>query len=464
MPGNYDAPARRTGTFYVEESFDAAGLPQTPTDPVWRPYSSVVTTTEPSPEKEFGLRQGLGSMDPTDKNQALENNELTVEYELERFPVDGSGNSIDPIADTGVLDVDNAIGASHSFYQYVLLSEVPINSTVHTKWFNRDDVSDTDHPTGTNPNASAIETRKVMYGRGGLPEEGVLGINADDNALCTVEFTYRFVKIRPYQFDQPSTEYLHVYSTDSSDTGLDVTIESAPAADGSSPSQSDTLSTDATDPTATGVTTTATYDSLGTVHVPGDNDGAILVYGDDGSGSGSAGQPAQLLAVVKGNNYYDDIEGDTGTPPVGSGSFDEDGTTLESKQYAIGAEVFWNGIDFAQYHQGSSITIGFDISEEATTNQGLSHVYGASGRTVEAETTAFGSTVSEDLFADFVEGRDGELTYSLTNGDVVLPFAHINEGGPGAREDGEAFVMPEVTFVGKRDTTNNREAIEFNRA
>lgn len=465
MPGNFDAPARRTGTYYVPETFDAAGRPQTPANPSWRLYSSVVTTTEPSPEKEFGLRQGLGSLDPTDKNQALENHELSVEYELERFPVDAGGNPIDPVADAGVLNIDNAIATTHSYLQVVELSSVVINSTVHTKWFNRDDVAATSHPTGTDPGAAERPTRKYLYGRGGIPEEAALGINADDNALCTVEYSYRFEKIRPYQLDQPDVGILHVVSTSANDTGLSVTIENA---DGTN---SNTINLDAVDPVGTPTVTGsgAPYTSLGAVHVPNDHDGTVLVYDDDGTGGVDAsgnqlpGAAGQLLATVKGNDLYDDIEADSGLPLLGTGSFDT-GATLEGKQYAIGAEVFWNNQEFAQYHQGSTVTIGFDISEEPTTNTGLAQVYAPSSRNVEAETTAFGQTVSDDLMNDFLEGKDGVLTYSLTGGDVILPFAHINEGGPGAREDGEAFVMPEVTFVGKRDTVNNREAIEFDRA
>lgn len=454
MPSTGDSAVRRTNTYYVEETLDSRGRAQTPTDPAWRLYSSVVSTTEPESSKEDRGRRGLGDVDYIDKNQAQETHELTVEYDLERFPVDGSGNNIDPVADAAGRNVDGELEATHSFMQVVQRGQLIARNTVHEKWFARSDVSASDHPSGSDPGAERRATTEVAYARGGHPEEVAVGVNADDNALVTVEYPYQFQKMRMYQFDDPAdVGYLHVVSTDAGDTNLSVTIENDDA------STTEDVTTDGTDAT-TAVATTSTFDDIGRVWVDGEHTGSILIYDDDGSGSGTAGSPAQLCGVIKGSELYDGIEDDRGVPPLGSGSLD-DGTSLDGKQYAIGAEVYWEGRALADYHQGTSLTISNDIGEEAATDMGLQMARQAGTREITAETTAFGETASHDHVGDFFEGLEGEYEIRLTDGDITLPRAFISEGGNAAREEGEAFLLPEVTFMALEDVTNGRPAIEF---
>lgn len=446
-----ESSVNRIETYYSRETVDARGRPQTATDPEWRLYSSVVNTTEPAPEKEFGLRRGLGHDTAHDKTHAQETHELTVEYELERFPVDTGGNSVDPVGDAALRTADNELQYTHSFLQITQKDQLLTRNTVHEKWFSRSDVSDSDHPSGSKPSATQRDTRQYVYGRGGRPEEVVLGIDASDNALCTVECPYQFQMVRPYQFDQPTNGTLHVVSTDSSDT--DITVELEPVG-GSSVS----VTTDSSDATVT-VPTGSTLDSLGAVWVDQEHTGSILVYDDDGSGTAAG----QLLAVIKGSGLYDGVDDDRGVPPVGAGSFD-DGSSLEGKQYAIGAEVLWNGRAIADYHQGSSLTISNDIGEEAATDTGLAMARQVGTREITCETTAFGETASNDNFSDFVEGREGAYTIQLTDGDITLPKAFLSEGAPAASESGEAFLLPEATFSALEDVANNNEAIEFTHA
>ncbi|WP_248908156.1 hypothetical protein [Halocatena marina] len=448
-----ESAVRRIETYYSRETLDSRGRPQTTTDPEWRLYSSVVNTTEPSPEKDFGLRRGLGHDNPHDKNQAQETHELTVEYELERFPHDAGGNSVDPIGDAAARTADNELQYTHSFLQITQKDQILTRNTVHRKWFDRPDIDPTSHPSGSDPGAESRDTRKYIYGRGGRPEEAVLGIDASDNALCVVECPYQFQMVRPYQWDQPINGFLHVVSTDPSDTDLSVELENVDA------SETASVTTDAADAT-TAVASSSELSSLGTIWVPDEHVGSILVYDDDGSGAGSAGEPAQLLGVVKGTSLYDGIDYDSGTPPLGSGSFD-DGTSLEGKQYAIGAEVLWNGRAIADYHQGSSLTISNDMGEEAATDTGFEIARQVGTQEVTSETTAFGETASNDNFEDFVEGREGEYQIQLTDGNITLSKAFLSEGTPASSESGEAFLLPESTFTALEDIDNSREAIEF---
>lgn len=456
MPAQGDSATRRTQTYYATETLDSRGRPVTPDNPEWRLYSSVVRTTEPGPGKEFGQRQGLGHLDNHDKTQAQESHEHTVEYELERFPVDSNGNPVDPFGDATVVSADNAVGTTHSFYQRVVQADVRAENTVHAKWFDRDDVQASDHPTGAVPDAEARKRRQVIYGRGGMPSEPVLGVNADDAPIATVEFAYQFRMMRSYGFNKPQNGYLHVASTDAADTGLEVTIENEDA------TATETVTLDGSDAT-TAVATTTQFDSIERVYVPGRNEGTVMVFDDDGSGTDAAGAANQLVARIKGAELYDGIQSDDGVPPLGDGSFD-DGSTLEGKQYAIGAELYWCGEPIADYHQGTSLTLAYDLGEQSATDTGFAIPRQAGLREVNAEVTAFGETASHDHFSDFVEGREGVLELRLTDGNITLPKASINEGGPGAREEGSAFILPEVTFRGYEDIDAGREAIEMTRA
>jgi len=451
MPAQGDSAARRTDTYYAIETQDARGRPVTPDNPSWRLYSTVVRNTEPSPEKEFGHRTGIGRLVPFDKNQAQESHEMTVEYELERAFVDGNGDPIDPFADAAVLTDDNAIGVTHSFYQRVIQGMVQPRNTVHAKWFARDDVDASDHPTGAVPEADSRPRRKVIYGRGGIPEEPTLGVNADDDSLAIVEYGYQYRKMRAYETNDPNgSSPLHVMSDDQADTGAPVTIENEDA------STAETVSLDGADAT-TPVTTTTGFGEVERINVPDEHDGAILVFDDDGAGNAD-----QLIGVVKGANRYDGIEADHGPAALGSGSFDT-GETLERKQYALGAELYWCGEPVADYHQGTSVELSFDLGDEPATNTGFGIPRQAGALEVSAEVTAFGETASHDSYNDFLEGRMGVLELRLNDADVTLPLASPSEGGPAAREEGEAFLVPETTFVGYEDIDAGRPVIEFTR-
>lgn len=451
-----ESAVRRIETYWSREVLDARGRPQTATDPTWYFFSSVVNTTEPSPEKEFGVRRDLGDAAPTDKNQAQETHELTVEYELERFPVDAGGNSVDPVGDAALRTIDGELLNTHSFLQITQKQQLLARNTVHEKWYGRPDVDPSSHPTGADPGATRRDTRKYIYGRGGRPEEVVVGIDASDNALCVVEYPYQFQMVRPYQYDQPVNGWLHVASTNTNDTEVPVELENVDA------SQTASVTTDAADGT-TAVATSSQLDSLGTIWVDAEHAGTILVFDDDGSGASAPGSPDQLLGRVKGTDLYDGIDYDRGTPPLGAGSFD-DGTSLEGKQYAIGAEVLWNGRAIADYHQGTSLTVSNDIGEEPATDTGFEMARQAGNLEVTSETTAFGETASNDNFADFVEGVEGSYEIQLTDGNIELPKAFLSEGAPASSESGEAFLLPESTFTALEDVANGRDVIEFTHA
>lgn len=432
MPSNVEAGTRRVETYWVGENVNSQALPFTPQDPDFNLYSNVVTSTEAEGSAEWDERTGTGNYVPVVKNRQQGSHEISVSYDLARFPVDGSGNTVDPIADAARRDVDHRVNATHTFLEVEEKNAILAENTVHHRYFDEDGNS---HP-GTDPGATALDTRIEAYGRGCVPEEATMTIDPSDSSVVTVELSYVAHKFRRYQIDQPDSEYIHVRSTDSSDTSATVDIETA---DGGT---SESLTLDGTDAT-TSVSSSSTYDSL-RVSMPSDISGTLEVYGDDGSGGGSAGAPNQLLAVIHGKSDYDNIEGDTGVPLVGSGSFEDDSAFGDGIP-ALGSNLNFSSNPAAEKVSSTTITVSNEISENAT-DSGLVQDIRASTQEITAESTVFGETESPEKYADHLLGNEAAVKFTVEGGDIELPRAYVRDGGSTEREEGSAVMQVEVTW------------------
>ena len=448
MPLNVESGSRRTEYHWVAETVDANGDAQTPTDPNWKLYSSVVTGYEPESEATHDERTGIGNVDPIDKKRQQESHEVTVTYDLERFPVDGSNNTLDPLADGWLRDIDNNLRATHSVMEIVKLDSVIASNTVHAKYFATG--RGNSHPSGDAPEATSLATRMVDYSFGGRPSEPALSLSAGDNAVAQVELAYMFDKRRKYQLDQPdASTYLTLRSTDASDTGVTVTLE---AVDGATVED---ITLDGTDAT-TAVVTTSQYDSLGAVAPAEELTGTLEVYVDESTDQ--TGQPGQLLTVVGGKDDYDGIEGDEGVPPLGAGSLG-DGSTLGNPQTVLGADIQWYGSPIAETIVEATATVTNNIEEEATT-EGFAQAKHADGRDINIESTVFGETQSTDKSGDHFKGNEGPFVIPLDDGDIAFPRAYCSSGGSVTKEEGQAFATVETTFTALQQTDGS-DPIEF---
>ncbi|WP_254535237.1 hypothetical protein [Halomarina litorea] len=439
-PLNVESGSRRTEYHWVPETVDATGDAQTPADPDWKLYSSVVTSYEAESEATHDERTGIGNVDPIDKQRQQETHESTVTYDLERFPVDSGGNAIDPLAYGWMRDVDNNLLATHSFMEIETLASVIASNTVHAKYFVAG--RGNSHPSGSAPSASSLGTRIVDYARGGRPSEPALSLSAGDNAVAQVELPYMFDKRRKYQLDQPSaTTFLALKSTDASDTGVSVTLEGV---DGST--QED-VTLDGSDGTVV-VSSATQFDTLGAVWVDTELTGTLEVYVNDGDDT--TPQPGQLLTVIPGKSDYDGIEGDHGVPPLGAGSLG-DGSTLGNPQTVLGTDIQWYGSPIAETIVEATATVTNNIEEESTT-QGFAQSKHADGRDTTVEATVFGETQSADKSGDHFEGNEGEMVIPLDDGDIAFPRAYCSAGGSVTKEEGQAFATVETTFSALQQT------------
>lgn len=431
MPSNVESGTRPTDIYFVQETLDSNARPQTPTDPNFKLISTVVESDEFEASAEYDPRTGLGNYVPVEKNRMQESHGLTVSYDLQRFPVDSSGNSQDPIADVALRDVDNRQQNTHTILEVESKSTIIAESTWHYRYFNELGNS---HPSGTDPGATSKATRIETYARGGMAEEATMELAPSDASTIQNEISYVPHKVRKYQTDQPaSSETIGVKSTNSSDdTGATVDIETVDGA------TSESLTLDSSDST-TIVTSSSTYDSL-RVSVPVGLVGDLEIYTYDSTNA----EAKQLLHVIRGSDARDGIEADQGVPLVGGGSFGT-GSSLNDGVPALGSSLSWNGHAAGEKVSSTTISAENEITTEAT-DTGLVPSIHAGSQTLNLESTVFGETESPEKFDDYLAGLEAALSFAIEGGTVDLPRAYIDEGGNTERESGSAVMQVEVVW------------------
>lgn len=417
--------------YFVRETNTASGDYTAPSDPTFLLYSSAVNSFEAEGNPNFEGRSGLGEWIGQDKTRQQEDNELTVAYDLEKFFVDSNGNAKDAFYDVSKRGTDNQVANTHSVLRVEEFGSLATENTVHYRYLNEQGNS---HP-GTDPGATSLATRKETYARGCIPEEGVLTLNPGDSATAGVELTYIATTMRPYQFDQPDgSQTLHIRSSNSNDTGLDVNIETD---DGST---NETVTTDGTDGT-TVVSTTSSYGSL-RVEVPGSNQGYIEVYSDDGSGN-----PEFLLAAIPGQDARDGVESDNGVPMVGGGSFEDESASGigDGIPAALSGDITFKTNNAAQYIGELELTVENEVSDQ-TTSEGLSKFINAGGSEISLTSTVFGETENIDNWKRMLRGAEGALKLPMSAGDVDIPRAYVDEFSEEVEAD-SAVATPETVFM-----------------
>lgn len=448
MPGStVQSGVRRQSVYFVREVAGSDGEPTTPSDPTFKLYSSVINSVETDTGLNFENRVGLGNTIGQGKSRQQEDHEITINYDLERFPTDSGGNANDAFYDVSKRNEDNQPENTHSFLLVEKHNSLATENTVHYRYFTEQGNT---HPN-TGPSAANLDTRYEVYGEGGIPEEATLSLDPGDSASIEAEVTYIVYKRRDYQIDQPDgSKTIYLKSTASGDTGLDVELETI---DGST---SETLSTDGTDGT-TVVSSTESYDSL-RVAVPGAQQGDIEVYQD--GGSGSAGE---LLTVIRGQDARDGVEADDGVPLVGGGSFETvSGVAALGDAIPAGAasSITFDGHDAAEQIASTELTISNEV-EDVTTGEGLTKAIYAGQREISVEASVFGETESAQNFGDMLRGAEGLFEIPTAEGDIRVERAYIEDGGSQERESGNAVMQTDVTWMGL-EPSGSTDALVYN--
>lgn len=385
---------------FVPES--TVGTP--PTDPSFEAYSDRVTAfPDWQPDAGIEADRGVGSYRPEDFYAGPEDHSgVTINYRLQRWLVDGSGNAQDAMADGILRGTDGEVNNTHTFLA-------------------REDQSS---------GGAASGGRRIFYvGHGGYPASGELPFVTDSGLPIEASLTYQFEQFNVYIVDQPSSSTtLDVESTDSGDTTQTLSIENEDA------STTDTVSLNGT----TTVTSTESFGDIDALRLDAETVGDVLVK--DGSGN--------TLARLSGQDSYDQGQGDLGIPLLGSGS--HAGAVGSNYEVFLDDSLTTPTGDLG----GSSASIvssafSFDNNVDADSYVGSRYmdVY-VNEQTLELSAEVFGEEAIAHELTEHLQNADIDVTWTADGGSLQLTGGTRRDSGTASKEasQGRATTEPTLEF------------------
>lgn len=399
MSRKVEAGLRNYDLWFVREA-DLANPGDTPE---YEKYSSVVSNFSWSAEAGNDPRRGLGDADPHEFVKSSETHEVTVEYDLNKWFTDGSGNAYDASYDGIMRDSDNMLPNSHTLVAREDKGAVSAENTVN----------------GTNSKA----TRIYSVGLGGLIGEVTLSGDSSDGGPVTVELSYNVQKGRSFQIDQPDgSDTLDVVSTSDSDT-FDIQIAGD---DFSNDTESITLS-------GTTATTGATsFSDIAYIWCSEEPVGDITI---------SESTSGDELAVIHGSETYDNTEGDRGIPVPDSR---EDSVT-ESAESFLASTFERDSSSFPHEIVSASLTVSNNI-EETEVQDILGMGLHAGNRDLEEEISMYSENASHAMLVESMTNNAADQDWIFNSGTLTLVGAILNEPGERAAEAGQAVMTVDNLF------------------
>jgi len=385
---------------------------EAPTDPDFQLFSDALRSFEAEVGVSYGAQNVVGDPDPLDHNRGTEDPSASVSYDLQRFPVDGSGDPVDPSGYGAVRTDDNQLHAT------LLL------------------VARREYPGGVND--SGVREYTVVRGAAVESVEPTLDPSAEQPILMELDMQPR--RVRSYKIAQPPDggTTLDVVSTEDSDS-MDVEIESEGA------STTDTITLNGT----TTVTGTESFSDIDAVELSSAPTGDVTVK--DGSGN-------TLLEISGGLTYSDDdqpVDGDCGVPTLGEGSRGtEIGTSFE---HFLGDRFERpSGEAVAPRVNSASYSIENDIETQAL-HDTRSPAVDVGNRTVTADVDIAGRFMSHDAMREALEKVQANLEHELSGGVVTLKNTVIQSPPARSIESDQAVASEGITLG-----ASGSPAIEFN--
>ena len=336
-----------------------------------------------------------------------------MQWWLQRFFVDGSGNANDPI---GAMINKNPNGAH----------------PVHEVLFRR---------TVSDGGVDDAGFRGYVYGSGAKPLTGSVPGDPSASEPIVAETEYGVEKVRQYIIHQPADgTTLDVASTSDNDT-MDVVIES----EGASTTETVTLNGTTT------VTTTESFTDIDVIWVTAEHEGDITVKDDSGN---------DLLEDPLLGSSSDGVESDRGIPPLGSGSHaSEIGTDPESYLF-LGTSSTYDGGALADGDRVHALDLSIEFDDSREAQQGTRRqAIDPGSRTVEVEADLAGPYESAAQNARYYRGKEGDLVYTYPDGDVTVGKAQLTDTDELEREGGDANILYGITLTGQYDESNDTAAI-----
>jgi hypothetical protein len=175
------------------------------------------------------------------------------------------------------------------------------------------------------------------------------------------------------------------------------------------------------------------------IYVESEPDGDISVT--DGSGTDVLDQPFA-------GSDTDNVEGEQGIPPLGSGSHGSSIGTDPDKYLFLGVDTInWQGSALADRIHALDLSISLEVDRNAIAGSRRQSI-DVGMRTAEAEAEVAGPYKSAELIADQFRNETGDLVYQFPDNDVTLQNAALTDNPDFTRSAGETNFIPSVTFTG----------------
>jgi hypothetical protein len=359
-----------------------------PDNPDWQLYSDTLETAlNLESDTSIEPRRGLGNYTPERHFAGPEEHTATIEYDLQRFFVDGSGNPQDPAGDAMVRT--NGDVTSHTIVD----------------------------------RADKGDSRTYTVARGAFPSLDSIDGDPGEAVPLVVSLEYEIRKARSYRVDQPAGEMLTVKSTDASDSTQSVTLES----DGAT--QTETLTLDGT----TGVSTTAQFDSIDAVWLDDDTVGDVIVEDSEGN----------ELARLYGSDSYDAGSGDRGIPQTGDGSHaDPIGNDYER---FLEDELVESGSPIAAEIRSASLGVGVSYDRSAILGDTV-HAIHAGEIELTLECTLAGEFEHHDSLTQHLRNATFDLEWKMSSGTITLSGCSLTDVGTVGPSTGSVVSSIDNTF------------------
>jgi hypothetical protein len=353
-----------------------------------------------------------------------EESELTVSYYQYDFPLDSSGNIVDPVGFTMKLPDGDYPSLTH--------------------------VSRRDVKGGGKLGAGF---REYLVALGCRPVSATLDGDPSAAEAIPQELTLPAETIRPHIVHQPaSATELVARSTDASDTN-EVVIEDEAA------NTTATLTLPGSSPNT--VATTATFDDIDAIFVRGEHAGDVQLGTDDGSGA----IDTELLEKPFTGTNRDGVTSVEGIPLLGSGSIEAPPTGQGN--LFLGTQASFAGEPIAPRLHTLDLSVELDTAREALQSSRRTEI-DVGQRTVEFDADVAGPFESAAKIKSHFRDVSGDLIYAFgpagtdpANADkqIVAHNVEIIDAPDHTRTAGDTNFIPSVTFRAVSD--ENNPAIEM---
>jgi hypothetical protein len=378
---------------------------EVPSDPEWNLFSdNIINAPQWEPDANTTRQDGAGKATAAGFYNGTETHEITIEYDLQQWYVDGSGTTVDAGGDFLEPTSDNGLRATHSIV---------------------------DRSVQADGGADGAGRRIYTVIKGARPDTLTAPFETDDGTPLSQELAYQAGKIRQYDISQPSASTtLDVENKGT--TSVDVTIED----EGAATTETVTVAGGATE------TTNETFEDIDAVELSTDTDGDVVV--SDGSGTD--------LMTIKGSDKYPAGEGDLGVPALGSGSH---ASALNSDYIRfIDDTLTIPNVDTETEIVSGEMEVSTGLDSNAKAGTARQNIHNTNWEYTVTASLA-GPRITVDQTQNYLTETTGTVTWTAQEGTIDFNNAFIQSPGEYTKESGNGKLIVDSDFEAETITVSN---------